>query len=101
MELHDYSATPATTVEFERLLRDFCETWKLVITGLDGALAHDSGLTLRDNPHPQGTSNRVMWLIGWALRKGSCDRAGSVSTPTQNMPNQDTGATSRRDQDVS
>jgi hypothetical protein len=100
MELQDFSATPATTIEFERLLRDFCETWKLVITGLDGALAHDSGQALRDNPHPQGTSNRLMWLVGWLPRRGSCDRAGSVSMPAQNMPNQDDGATSGRDPHV-
>ena len=100
MELHDINATPATTIELERPLRDFCETWKLVITGLDAALAHDSGQTLRDNPHPEGTSNRLIWLVGWLLRRGPCELAGSASTPTENTPNQDNGATSRRDPHV-
>jgi len=100
MELQDFSAKPATTVEFEKPLRDSPEIWELVIDGLDGALAYASGQTLRDNPHPQGTSNRLMWLVGWLLRRGPCERAGSVSMPTQNMPNQDNGATSRRDPHV-
>jgi hypothetical protein len=92
----DCSATPATSDEFERLLLDSCEMWGLVIAGLDGALAHASGQTLRDNPYPQGTAKRVVWLVGWGLRKSHCDRTGSACTPSQ-----DKGATSGGDQNVS
>jgi len=91
----DFSAMPATSVEFEMLLRESYETWVLAIAGLDGAIAHDSGQTLRDNPYPQGTPKRLVWLIGWGLRKSFSDRIGSAR-----MPSQGNGATSEGDQHV-
>jgi len=82
----DSIATAAPAAEFESLLcelHDSREMRELVIAGLNGAVAHACGKALGDNPHPQGSSTWILWLVGWLLRKGRCERTGSAHTPSQ------------------